>query len=73
MAWGAVADGCVGLTTRSTVHARARHVSVVALRDAEHFELEVLRGEAQEPLAPLLRFCDTLRELAGAGRLHVPG
>ena len=70
MAWErAVADGCVGITTRSTVHARARHVAVVAVRDAEPFELQLLSGEAREPLPAIARFCATLHELAAAGRL----
>ena len=74
MAWEtAVADGCVGLTTRSTVHARARHVSIVALRDGEEFALELLTADTREPMPPIVRFCDTLRDLAAAERLTATG
>ena len=73
MAWEtAVADGCIGLTTRSTVHARARHLAIVTLRDAEHFPLDLLLADARELLPPMARFCDTVRALAAAGRLSAP-
>jgi DNA-binding transcriptional LysR family regulator len=70
MAWEtAVARGCVGVTTRSAVHARAGHLRVVSLRGAENFTLELLSSESQPPRPPILRFRDTMRHLAAAGRL----
>jgi DNA-binding transcriptional LysR family regulator len=70
MAWEtAVAGGCVGVTTRSAIHARASHLRVLALRDRETFRLELLTGAAGSRRAAVRRFCDTLMELAAAGRL----
>jgi DNA-binding transcriptional LysR family regulator len=70
MAWEtAVARGCVGVTTRSAVHARAGHLRVVSLRGAESFTLELLSSEPEAPRPPILRFRDTMRYLAAAGRL----
>lgn len=70
MAWEtAVARGCVGVTTRSAVHARAGHLRVVALRGAENFTLELLSSESQPPRPTILRFRDTMRQLAAARRL----
>jgi DNA-binding transcriptional LysR family regulator len=70
MAWeAAVARGCVGVTTRSAVHARAGHLRVVSLRGAANFTLELLCSEARSPRPAVLRFRDTMRELAATGRL----
>ena len=70
MAWEtAVARGCVGVTTRSAAHARARDLRVVPLSDAATFTLELLSSAVHQQRPAIMRFCETMRRLAVAGCL----
>jgi hypothetical protein len=73
MAWEtAVERGCVGVTTRSAIHARDAHLAVLALREQEHFTLELLTPATAPQHPTVTRFCDGISRLAAAGRLVRP-